>query len=379
VKNDFDPKNNNSAPSQSELENLFECFQNKQYDLAEKTASALSEKFPNHPFSWTVLGAVFNQTGKLNEALIACQKAVILEPNKAEAHNNLGNTLLKLDRLEEAEESCRQAIALEPKNELAQNNLGQILFRLKKLDEAEGAFRNAIVLKQDNVQAYFNLGNTLKAQGKLEEAISIFTQASFIDPKNPELYVLRGLTPSLIARKPLINRDDLMKSINNGDWASSEIFLKRSFEENINHIAKNVADFINLWCVLCRDLINQNAIKRLIPIFIKLFVIGERNKDLNNLIRLFFENFDIDKVLELVEPEDQILINLSYCQYNFLKENFLQAEAIAIENIQKAESLIKVTESEDLGWLVVRRSLASCTRKDVSKKALTNLITNLVN
>ena len=140
-----------------------------------------------------------------------------------------------------------------------------------------------------------------------------------------------------------------------------------------------MADFINLWCVLCRDLINQNAIKRLIPIFIKLFVIGERNKDLNNLIRLFFENFDIDKVLELVEPEDQILINLSYCQYNFLKENFLQAEAIAIENIQKAESLIKVTESEDLGWLVVRRSLASCKRKDVSKKALTNLITNLVN
>ena len=234
-------------------------------------------------------------------------------------------------------------------------------------------------MKPDYAEAHSNLGATLKELGRLDEAISSFTQASFIDPKNPELYVLRGLTPSLIARQPLFNRDDLIKSINDGDWASSETFLKQVFEENPSHIAQHVAEFINLWCVLCRDLINQVAIKRLIPIFIKLFVMGERNKDLNNLIQLFFENFDIDKVLELVGAKDKILINVSYCQYNFLKENFLQAEAIAIENIQKAESLIRVTETEDLGWLVVRRSLALCTSKAVPKTTLANLISNLVN
>ena len=137
---------NNLVPSQSELVNLLNYYQNEQYDLAEKTASVLSEKFPNHPFAWTVLGAVFNQTGKLDLALTACQKSVSLEPKKAEAHNNLGNTLLKLGRLEEAEKSCRHAIALEPKNALAHNNLGQILFRLQRLDEAEDSFRNAISL-----------------------------------------------------------------------------------------------------------------------------------------------------------------------------------------------------------------------------------------
>jgi tetratricopeptide (TPR) repeat protein len=257
--------------------------------------------------------------------------------------------------------------------------LGNTLKELGRLEEAEASYRQAISVKPDYAEAHSNLGATLKELGRLDEAISSFTQASFIDPKNPELYVLRGLTPSLIARQPLINRDDLIKSINDGDWASSETFLKQIFEENPSHIAQHVAEFINLWCVLCRDLINQVAIKRLIPIFIKLFVMGERNKDLNNLIQLFFENFDIDKVLELVEPKDKILINVSYCQYNFLKENFLQAEAIAIENIQKAESLIKVTETEDLGWLVVRRSLALCTGKAVPKTTLANLISNLVN
>ena len=60
-------------------------------------------------------------------------------------------------------------------------------------------------------------------------------------------------------------------------------------------------------------------------------------------------------------------------------ENFKQAEAIAIKNIQEAESLIKAPQTEDLGWLVVDRSLESCTQKDVSRTALTNLVTNLVN
>ena len=169
-----DTKNNKLIPSQPQLEALLQYFHNKQYDLAEKTALILSKKFPNHPFSWTVLGAVFNQTGKLSDALFACQKSVALEPDKAEAHNNLGNTLFKLGKLEEAEKSCKKAVELEPKNALAQNNLGNILFKLKKLEEAEKAYRIAISIQQNNVQAYYNLGNTLKALGKNDEAECAF-------------------------------------------------------------------------------------------------------------------------------------------------------------------------------------------------------------
>jgi len=183
---------NNLVPSQSELLNLLNYFQNDQYDLAEKTASVLSEKFPNHPFAWTVLGAVFNQTGKLDLALTACQKAAMLEPGKAEAHNNLGNTLLKLGRLEEAEKSCRHAIALEPKNALAHSNLGQILFRLQRLDEAEDSFRNAISLKNNNAQAYFNLGNTLKALGRYKEAEFCYDKTIKVNPDYSEAIMMRG-------------------------------------------------------------------------------------------------------------------------------------------------------------------------------------------
>jgi len=192
MNNDIDSANNNLVPSQSELINLLNYFQNNQFDLALKTATDLSEKFPNHPFAWTVLGAVYNQIGRLNEGLIACEKAVQLEPKNAEAHNNLGNTFFKLGRLDKAEASCRKAIQIDSKNALAQNNLGNILFKLKKLEEAEKIYRIAISIQQNNVQALYKLANTLKALGKNEEAEFYYNKAINIKSDFSEALMMRG-------------------------------------------------------------------------------------------------------------------------------------------------------------------------------------------
>ena len=105
----------------------------------------------------------------------------------------------------------------------------------------------------------------------------------------------------------------------------------------------------------------------------------ERNRDVNNLIQFFFKNYDIDIALELAESKDRMLIKVIYCQYIFVKEDFLKAESLAIESIQNAASIIKVAATEDIGWLIVRRSLELCRRKDVSSRALKNLIINLEN
>ncbi|SVC59382.1 uncharacterized protein METZ01_LOCUS312236, partial [marine metagenome] len=56
------------------------------------------------------------------------QKAVQLEPQDAEAHNNLGATLKELGSLGEAEASYRQAIALKPDYAEAHSNLGIVLY-----------------------------------------------------------------------------------------------------------------------------------------------------------------------------------------------------------------------------------------------------------
>ena len=63
-----------------------------------------------------MLSVVFNQTGRVSEALPVCQKVVELSPKDAEAHNNLGNTLKAAGKLDEAEASYKKTIALKIKN-----------------------------------------------------------------------------------------------------------------------------------------------------------------------------------------------------------------------------------------------------------------------
>ena len=65
----------------------------------------MTKQFPRHQFSWKVLGAVLQETGRVSEKLVANQKSVELAPQDAEVHYNLGNALQDLGRLEEAEAS----------------------------------------------------------------------------------------------------------------------------------------------------------------------------------------------------------------------------------------------------------------------------------
>ena len=172
---------NNKVPPQTQLRNLLEQYQNGQYSDAEKSARFLSVQFPNHNFSWKMLGAVFKATGRSSEAVNANQTAVTLSPKDAEAHSNLGNTLQELGRLDEAEASYKHAIALKPDYAIAHCNLGITLKELGRLEEAEASSRQAIALESDLAAAHVNLGKILYANGDIDSAIEHHEKAHKID------------------------------------------------------------------------------------------------------------------------------------------------------------------------------------------------------
>ena len=165
------------VPSQSQLNGLLKYYQAGQYVDAETLAASITEEFPEHPFSWKVLGAVLAQTGRPTEALSANIKTVQLSSQDAAAHSNLGITFQELGRLDEAEASYRQAIVLEPELAEAHYNLGSAIKELGRLDEAEASYRQAISLKSDYAEAYYNLGNAIKELGRLDEAEASYRQA----------------------------------------------------------------------------------------------------------------------------------------------------------------------------------------------------------
>jgi tetratricopeptide (TPR) repeat protein len=174
------------SPSDAEINNLIQQYQNGQYGGAEKSALSLTERFPKHQFAWKVLAAVLKQTGRVSESLAASQKSVQLGPQDAEAHSNLGNTLKELGRLDEAEASYTQAIALKPDFALAHNNLGITLQEQGRLDEAEASLRQAIALKHVFAVAHNNLGATLKELDRLGEAEASLRQAIELKPDYAE-------------------------------------------------------------------------------------------------------------------------------------------------------------------------------------------------
>jgi len=188
------------SPSQVEVNALLEHYQKGRLDLAENLAKTITHKYPDHQFGWKVLGAVFGQTGRLQESLIANQRAVAISPNDAQAHCNLGATLKELGRLEDAEATYRKAIAIKPEYAEAHSNLGAALQELGRLKDAEASYNKAITIKPEYAEAHSNLGATLKELGRLEDAEASYKKAIAIKPEFAEAHSNLGITLQELGR-----------------------------------------------------------------------------------------------------------------------------------------------------------------------------------
>ena len=183
-----------TSPSDAEIANLVQQYQNGQYGDAERLALSLTERFPKHQLGWKVLGALYAQSGRNSEAIKANQVSTALSPQDAEAHNNLGTALQDVSRLEEAKGSYRQAIALKPDFAAAHYNLGVTLKELRRLEEAEASYRRAISLQPDYAASHYNLGDTLQELGRLAEAEASYRQVTALKPDFAEAHYNMGIT-----------------------------------------------------------------------------------------------------------------------------------------------------------------------------------------
>ncbi len=135
-----------------------------------------------------LLGMVYHQTGRNDQALPLLRRAVQLAPAAAQFHSNLAGVLGKLGRPAEAVPHLRAAIRLQPELAVAHNNLGVALEALGALPEAAATLRNAIRIRRDYAEAFNNLGNVLQKLGPISEAVSAYRRAISLRPDYPEAY-----------------------------------------------------------------------------------------------------------------------------------------------------------------------------------------------
>src|SRR5262249_6012101 len=117
-------------------------------------------------------------------ALLCFLKAVELEPQNARAHYNLGRLYEDIGRIDEAIASYRAALALDPTAFDHNINLGGLLCdRKHDYDGAVACFRAAIQADPNDPRGYDDLGIALYGKGQVDEAIVHHRKAIEVDSK----------------------------------------------------------------------------------------------------------------------------------------------------------------------------------------------------
>ncbi|MGA9431839.1 MAG: tetratricopeptide repeat-containing glycosyltransferase family protein, partial [Xanthobacteraceae bacterium] len=169
-------------------------------------------------------GATLHALERYAEALAACDHAIALQPDYAEAQTNRANTLTVLRRYDEALEACSRALALAPDYVEAFCYRGDALHGLQRFDEALVGFDHALALRPAYADAHCNRGATLHALKRYEEALAACDRCIALQPDHAQAHCNRGVTLQDLMRcnealasydRALASRPDFASAHNN--------------------------------------------------------------------------------------------------------------------------------------------------------------------
>jgi len=116
------------------------------------------------------------------------KKALQLDSNDPEVHNNLGDLYYLGQIYPSALEEYKRAIKLDPYYVDAYNNLGLVYLKEKNYDEAQKAFARTIKLKPTFAEAYNNLALIYMEKAIYDKALDLFVKALTLMPENADIY-----------------------------------------------------------------------------------------------------------------------------------------------------------------------------------------------
>ena len=255
-------KINNSFPSRDSISKLLNYFQSGQLNFAEELAISIINQFPDHQFTWKVLGLILFKANKQSRALIALNKAIELSPRDFEAYNNLGLLLQDLRRWGEAEISCKKAVEYGPQSPEAQFNLAHTYQKLGKLKKAKIHYLRALSLRDNYVNALYNLSIVYEYLDEIPSMIETLKKILREDENNVGLRAKISLAINSLL-------DFNLESTKNFIFLSSAIQQKKNHEyQNEKIYYEYLYKLINWY--KGKSYFNNNENK-----YQKLFVIGE--------------------------------------------------------------------------------------------------------
>src|SRR5262245_15567566 len=148
------------------------------------------------------LGALLAQGGDLDGAIARFRAALASIPDYPDALNNLGYALLLTGRDQEARTLYEKALALQPDFPEALNNLGLLFGRAGDMERAERYFRDALSRRADYGEAANNLALVLVSRGQSDAAVALLQQLLKRTPAYQAAYVTLAKVHVSAGRSP---------------------------------------------------------------------------------------------------------------------------------------------------------------------------------
>jgi len=155
----------------------------KKFAEAEQSASKaeqLAHGSEEQQSAWTMLGGIYQNQKKYDQAEQEFHKVLEANPNNAEVLNNFGYMLADRGvRLEEATTMLQHALAVAPNNGAYLDSLGWAYYKQNKLAEAEEYLRKAVdregrdpTILSHLASVYLKLGQNERAAGLFERSLA---------------------------------------------------------------------------------------------------------------------------------------------------------------------------------------------------------------
>lgn len=165
----------------------------------------------NNYIATTNLAEALFQSGRFDEAIAECQKALKIKPDFVAAHNDLGAALVENQRggdgarrqngaVDEAIVHYRRALQIKPDFAQAHSNLGTALLLKGQVDEAIAHYQKALEIDPNFAEARYSLGNAFLAEGEYSESIADYEAAVRIRPDYFEAHYNLGRVLAAIGK-----------------------------------------------------------------------------------------------------------------------------------------------------------------------------------
>jgi len=155
------------------------------------------------PSFYLLRGNSYALTNQFDKSVADYNKIIQLNPNYAEAYNNMGIVWWEKGDYDKAIVDCNKAIQLNPNLTEAYSNRGITWWKKGDYDKALADFNKAIQLNPNFADAYNNMGIVWGEKGDYDKALADFNKAIQLNPNLAEAYSNRGIVYLLTSNKKM--------------------------------------------------------------------------------------------------------------------------------------------------------------------------------